>query len=77
MSNGLLDIRTVARDWLKKSERGLRKDIDCGVFGPELIRLGRSVRVRAMELDQWISAGCPPRDQWARLRKSRKAGDRG
>lgn len=37
---------------------------DTGQLGPELIRLGRSIRFRSDEVDGWISAGCPSRDAW-------------
>jgi predicted DNA-binding transcriptional regulator AlpA len=69
---GLLTIRMVARDWLRKSERGLWRDIASGTFGPELIRLGRSVRVRVSELDEWIQAGCPTREEWEAQREARR-----
>lgn len=59
---------------LKKTPRGIRKDIVSGRFGPEILRLGRSVRVRADELAEWIRAGCPGRDAWtARNDGGRKA----
>lgn len=35
--------------------------IASGRFGPELISLGRAVRVRSDELTAWIEAGAPPR----------------
>jgi len=44
------------------SSRQVYKLLSSGRFGPELLRIGRSVRVRADRLDQWIEAGCPSRD---------------
>jgi excisionase family DNA binding protein len=29
---------------------------------PEVVRIGRAVRIRASDLDQWIKLGCPSRD---------------
>ena len=46
------------------STRTLYKMISCGRFGPNLVRLGRSVRVRESELAAWIQAGCPPRAEF-------------
>ncbi len=46
------------------STRALYKMISCGRFGPELVRLGRSVRVREPELATWIQAGCPSRAEF-------------
>lgn len=70
MDEGLLTVRAVARDWLRKSERGVWKDIACGRFGPDILRLGRCVRIRANELREWIEAGCPPREKWVEIRKA-------
>ena len=42
--------------------------IASGRFGPALIRLGRSVRIRANELDQWLDAGAPSKEVWAAMR---------
>jgi len=35
---------------------------------PAPVRLGRRSRWRLAELMQWIGAGLPPRDEWARLK---------
>lgn len=59
---------------VKKTPRGVRKDIASGRFGPDLLRLGRSVRVRADELAAWIRAGCPGRDAWVAQRASGQTG---
>lgn len=57
---------------LKRSVRGVRKDVASGRFGPDIVRLGRSVRVRAVDLAQWIELGCPNRDKWLALRSNTK-----
>lgn len=44
--------------------------IAAGKFGPDLLRLGRSVRIRAAELADWLTAGAPPRETWARMRST-------
>ena len=31
---------------------------------PSPLRLGRSVRWSRVELEAWVAAGAPPRDQW-------------
>lgn len=67
----LLTIMQVAKAE-KKSTRGVRKDVAAGRFGPDLIRLGRSVRIRADEFSAWIQAGAPGRDVWLASR-DRKA----
>ena len=50
------------------SPRHLWSLISSGRFGPGLIRLGRSVRIRADELSDWLAAGAPPKDRWVALR---------
>jgi len=47
------------RHWYELAARGLT---------PEPIRLGRSVRWRRAEIAEWIDAGSPSRDHWARMR---------
>lgn len=56
----------------KKTERGVRKDIAAGRFGPQLIRLGRSVRVRADEFSDWLQAGAPHRERWLAIRAAQQ-----
>ncbi len=51
-----------------RSVRAVWQDISTGRFGPDVLRLGRSCRVREEELDAWIAAGCPPRDRWLAIR---------
>ncbi len=58
----------------RKSVRGVQKDVVSGRFGPDLIRLGRSVRVRRNEFSDWLEAGAPPRERWLQMRDAgRKA----
>lgn len=38
-----------------------------GRLGPMGIRLGRAVRWRRHELEEWVSAGCPSRPKWMAL----------
>ncbi len=33
-------------------------------FGPDFVRIGRSVRVRESELNAWLAMGCPARPQF-------------
>ena len=40
-----------------------------GRLGPLPLRLGRSVRWRRQELEEWIAADCPPRDKWLATRE--------
>ncbi len=37
---------------------------DDGRLGPARVQIGRSVRFRRREVEQWIAAGCPSRDEW-------------
>jgi excisionase family DNA binding protein len=32
--------------------------------------IGRKVRYSAAEVDDWIAAGCPPRDEWEDMRQA-------
>ena len=38
--------------------------ISSGRFGPELIRIGRLVKIRREELVAWIGTGCPGAARW-------------
>lgn len=40
-----------------------------GKLGPMSVKLGRSVRWRRAELDEWVNAGCPPRHRWQAMTK--------
>ena len=39
-----------------------------GKFGPMAIRLGRSVKISRIELEQWVAFGCPPREKWLAIK---------
>lgn len=64
----LLTIRQTARDVLQQSERKLWADIASKRFGPDVLRIGRCVRIRAGELKAWLAHGAPPRADWLRTR---------
>ena len=53
----------VAAELLSISERHLWTLHSSGRL-PAPVRLGRAVRWRREELEQWLAAGAPPRDQW-------------
>jgi excisionase family DNA binding protein len=50
--------------------------IRMGKLGPQGIRLGRSVRWRADELRDWVTAGCPRREVWEAQRNADFKGNR-
>ncbi len=50
------------------SPRQVYKLIASGRFGPELVHIARSVRIRESELDAWLQASCPPRERFEALR---------
>jgi len=58
----LVNANEVAR-LLSISSRTLWKLASAGRV-PEPVRLGRSVRWRAGELQAWVDAGCPPQERW-------------
>lgn len=66
MTDGLLNVRDVAAR-VRVSVRQVWKLASSGRI-PKPVRLGRSVRWRAAELQAWIEAGCPARDQWKQQR---------
>jgi predicted DNA-binding transcriptional regulator AlpA len=37
---------------------------------PRPIRLGRSVRWSRVEIEAWLAAGAPPRDEWERIKSN-------
>jgi len=43
---------------------GLYRLCSCGQMGPMPVKLGRRVLWRRVELEDWILAGCPRREQW-------------
>lgn len=53
----LLDVKTAAK-LLAISSDHLRRLSDSGQ-APQPMRLGRAVRYRRAELEQWVAAGCP------------------
>lgn len=55
---------------LDVTERWIWKALSNAKFGPVPIRLGRSVKFDLDELEHWIDAGCPAREQWQVLRKT-------
>ena len=61
-ASALLKAPEVARR-LSVSVRHVRALHSRGAL-PTPIRLGRSVRWCADEIDAWIAAGCPPRTRW-------------
>lgn len=36
----------------------------CGRIGPQEIRIGRKILLRADEVRDWVGSGCPPRRLW-------------
>ena len=52
---------------MEMSERGIRKLNSAGLI-PRPIRIGRSVRWRAAEIEAWLAAGAPSRDKWEATR---------
>ena len=67
----LLTIPALSRNVLKQSERKTWGDIAAGRFGPDVLHLGRCVRVRADELRAWLAAGAPSREEWLKVRGDR------
>jgi excisionase family DNA binding protein len=53
----LLDVNAVATQ-LGASSRTVRRLVDCGKM-PRPISLGRAVRWRRTEVEEWIRQGCP------------------
>jgi excisionase family DNA binding protein len=53
----LLDVKTAAK-LLAISSATLRRLSDSGL-APRPMKLGRAVRYRRAELEQWVAAGCP------------------
>ncbi len=62
MQEMLLTVRDLAAR-LQCSPRKVRGLLSAGKL-PTPVRVGRSVRWLASEIDGWLRAGCPPRDQW-------------
>ena len=69
----LLTIReTAARCGL--SVRQIHKLISSGRFGPEILRISRSVRVRESGLEAWFASGCPDREAFEAARQEMQNG---
>jgi predicted DNA-binding transcriptional regulator AlpA len=49
---------------LGMSERNVWR-LDLSGKLPAPVRIGRAVRWRHNEVQAWLAAGCPPRDEWA------------
>jgi len=62
MDAKLLDVRSVA-ERLSVSPRAVWKWCSAGRL-PAPVRIGRSVRWRATDLDRFIELGCPSRDEF-------------
>lgn len=69
-SKPLLLSAAEAAEALRISERHFYK-LHSGGRLPRPVRLGRSVRWRAKELQEWLDAGAPPRGRWEALRENR------
>lgn len=64
----LLTVTGLARQ-LKISVRQVWKMHSSGNL-PSPIKLGRSVRWRAVEIARWLDAGAPTRESWEQLKKA-------
>ena len=54
---------------LQVSTRQIYLMEDDGRLGPVRVQIGRAVRFRRREVEEWIAEGCPSRDEWqSRLR---------
>jgi len=73
MEERLVTMTDVA-ERLRISRRAVWAMLSSKRFGPEVIRLGRAVRVRAAELSDWVRDGCPTRADWLQ-RKAAKKGE--
>ena len=47
-----------------------------GRLGPERVQIGRAVRFRRREVEDWIAAGCPSREEWLVQRNNRQVSER-
>jgi len=61
----LVDSRQVAK-MLDVSPRKLWQMQDSGEM-PAAVKIGRLVKWNSEELKGWVTAGCPPRDEWEKL----------
>ena len=49
---------------LQVSTRQIYLMEDDGRLGPARVQIGRSVRFRRREVEEWIAACCPSRNEW-------------
>ena len=57
---------------LRLKEGTVRK-MNAGELLPEPITVGNSKRWLTTEIEEWLSKGCPDREEWTKLRESRPA----
>lgn len=62
----LIDIHALAA-LLDRSVASLERDLAAGRL-PAPVRLGSSRKWRLAEIEEWVSAGCPPRAEWEAVR---------
>lgn len=65
----LIDIRDLAV-LLSRSVASLERDQAAGRL-PAPLYVGGSKRWRRMEIEEWVTAGCPRRDRWEALRAAK------
>jgi len=46
--------------------------VSSGAIGPVPVELGSKKLYRVEELTNWVSCGCPPREQWVEIAKGGK-----
>ncbi|RCS41247.1 DNA-binding protein [Bremerella cremea] len=63
MSERLLLSQTELARLLELSSRTISR-MNASRKIPQPVRVGRSVRWRRDEVEQWIAAGCPERNEW-------------
>jgi predicted DNA-binding transcriptional regulator AlpA len=57
---------------LDLSERSLTRKDSAGQI-PRAVNIAGAKRWRRTEIEAWIDAGCPPRDQWERMSRREAA----
>ena len=62
-SAGLITLRDLAA-LLQVSTRQIYLMADDGRLGPARVQIGRAVRFRRREVESWIAAACPSRNEW-------------
>ena len=55
---------------LQVSTRQIYLMEDDGRLGPARVQIGRAVRFRRREVEEWIAAACPPRAEWLFLQRN-------